>query len=415
MSPIVLAMAGVLAFRAAPAPDPTAVQSERVAGASRLFEQRRFAEAAREFLALWHDTRDPSQLFNAGISSFAARHYAHAVAHLGAYLALPGLGAEDRAEAGAQRRTALAETVAVRLTVDRPTGGPLHVEALRVAAADPRPPLVFTLNAETAELALDPGTWRLRATDADLLPAEATIVVTAGATPPVRLTLRHRPVLDGPPVPLDLPVMPDMPVMPVMPDLPAPQRRRMAIAGGTIGGAVGVTGLALLAYGQVRLTRAPWRPPPNCPDIAECRREIAVAQRWRAAGTGLLGAGVGVTIGALTSTITNPRRRRAAWAAELGAGAAAAIAGIVVTEWTGHRFNEISTAPTVGLDDRDMLVHHADRHTVGALALGLGVGLVVSAGRGLLAELTHRRRLARGVVRLDLAPGRGTIVVSTRF
>ncbi|MFY0539701.1 hypothetical protein [Nannocystis pusilla] len=86
---IVQGVALAMAMVTADAPAASASSKEqRVAAAYQQFEKQRHVEAALEFEALWRDFKEPRFLFNAAVTRYTARHYAHAVAYLNEYLAL---------------------------------------------------------------------------------------------------------------------------------------------------------------------------------------------------------------------------------------------------------------------------------------------------------------------------------------
>src|SRR5690606_26626822 len=133
-------------------------------------EHGRFAEAALEYEALWREGHGASDLFNAAASRFALRHYTHAVAHLDALLALPGLTAAQRGEASNLAEIARGKTHAVplELRTQRPLDAPLTLTLTIVSAfaSDIRPDITMVIRpGARAVLSLVPAVCRIRVED----------------------------------------------------------------------------------------------------------------------------------------------------------------------------------------------------------------------------------------------------------
>lgn len=203
---IVQGVALVMAMVTADAPAAAASSKEqRVAAAYQQFEKQRHVEAALEFEGLWRDFKEPRFLFNAAVTRYTARHYAHAVAYLNEYLALKEVKGADREEAKAQLEVARREvtSVQVRVQAEGVSGEPT-VTARWVSefASDIRPelpvPLAASGTGQGGVIQLDPGTWVLRAQAPGAEPMEVQVKVAAGAAVSADLALKPVPQETGP-------------------------------------------------------------------------------------------------------------------------------------------------------------------------------------------------------------------------
>lgn len=333
------------------------------------FGARQFTASSAKFEALWSEFSEPRFLFNAAISRFSARHFAHAVMHLESYLRLTGLTAEDLAVARSQLEAARAKTRQVRLAGRLATEPSKEIWVDLEHEAEPglRPALRVALPVVagkfTGSLYLDPGGWRIQAQCPPGSQTSAAHVLVGESSKPVEVLLECQ--LERPPV-----------------STQAHVRRRSAIASGAFGGATLVVG-ALVAGVFIHKR-----------DALLQREDLGTvnnnATRWfiwfevrAAAGLALVGVGAGAAIGAGTTAIQSDRWRRLAYLSELAVGGGMVLGAMVArhrflvvenhkreTEnWEQFRMNSVTTL------SRDLT---ADTF------VGLGVGLLASASAGLL-------------------------------
>lgn len=375
---------GPASARAAPA---GAEIEARRAAALRLHEERRFAEAATLLERLADETGRSDLLFDAGQARFAAGHRAHALRLWEAYARAPDRTSDDLAVVARRLADARALLTPIALLVHVPADMSEVTATLR-RRYDPadqlRPPLVFAGlrpagGAATAEVALDPGVWEL---------------VVAGGGREARLELH----VDRSPRAIELSLQPSAP-SPAPPPGP-PERRRslpLMLSLGGLGGVSAISGAVLAGIGASRFgdrTRA------CAADLADLRCvEVGLLAEVRqtGAGGGLVGAGFGIGVAAITAAL--PVRRRA-WIAELAAGGGLLVLGAA---WLAGE--NVAYARATG--DADYLARIEPwmaRRTVAAALLGAGVGLAVGATTGLVV----RRRMT-------LRPTLGLSGVGLRF
>lgn len=357
-----------------PAAGPNAPSSgeERRGRAQAAFEHGRFAEAAIEYESLWREGHGASDLFNAAASRFALRHYAHAVAHLESLLALSSLTPAQREEAANLAQIARGKTTAVALVLrsPRPLATPVTVTLAVVSAfaSDQRPDITRTIGpGDRATLALDAGVWRISVDDPRFEPVtlEVRVEPTPSTTPQV-LDLRARPDARG--------------------------LRRFALGWGTAGAVGVVAGAGLLGAGQGRWSSRLDTPIEECTPgnpvypIAACRDALAGAGNLRTAGGGVLGVGVGALVGGLVALAPTPRGRKIGWTATAVVGGLSAIGGAVALGLGVQQFSERNDRSAWTAEDHRALGGAAATHTVGAVFVGLGGGLLASSATGLVLE-----------------------------
>ncbi|MBZ5711116.1 hypothetical protein [Nannocystis pusilla] len=410
---VALAMAMVTADAPAGA---ASSKDERVAAAYRQFEKQRHVEAALEFEGLWRDFKEPRFLFNAAVTRYTARHYAHAVAYLNEYLALAEVKGADRDEAKAQLEVARREVTSVQVRVQAEgVGGEPTVTARWVSefASDIRPelpvPLAPSGTAQGGVIQLDPGTWVLRAQAPGAEPAEVQIKVTAGAAVTAELALKPVPAETGPKGQTG-------------PDAGKPlDGRKIGLATVGVGAGLSVIGVALTAVGQAKgfgpalkadaMACADWS------DLQGCSSDLRAGATLRAAGTGVLGAGLGLVGSGAIWFIRKEKSRRLAWYVEAGVGGAALIGGIVGLVVGGGNFNEANTSPEASWATLPGEVKGpAAIFAASSAVAGLGIGLAAGAGLGLGLSRGKSSQYAKAL-RLGGGPGRTALglTLSGRF
>ncbi len=386
-------------------------KEERVAKAAANYAQNRSVEAALGFEGLWKDyPAEHDFLFNAAASRFAAGHFAHAIAYTRDYLlAAREIAAEDRKEAEAQLREALAQTSAVGVTVNidglAPGGGPAGVTivAQHVAreSGDLRPELLFAARLGVAStLQLDLGYWTVRAEAAGYTVAEQRVEVRKGQVGAV--TLRLAPA----------PVKPPEVVGPAQPrEVPAKVVRANKIGFGVTGGVFSAVGIGVMIAGGVKAGSTK-----DCTivDVDVCGRDLSHGLTTRAAGTIVLGGGLGLITGGLTWLAKDPAVRKKAWIAEAVVGGVAVVVGLVVSGMADTRFTEANNGNTIKVwSDHYEQFGKLPGHAIGNTLLGFGGGAVVSSVVGLLVQ---RKYLHRGIgVSAMLGRGQAGLALYGRF
>lgn len=285
-------------FAAEVAPPPLDAEQKRLReAAAQLHDAGHPAEAAAQLEALISATGGhPDLHFDAGQSRMAAGHHAHARRHFLAFLAAPGLPADDRELGKVRVEAAESRTEAVTVRLFPGTDALVRVRR----ADDPsRPALEATAVGGAALMHLDPGPWDVEVEASGFPPRRARVEVAAA---PVTLELRLVPETGpaaGPPV------------------APAPALRPATGRAETIAGGVLVP-LGLVALGALaavapayqetrsnfsRLRGALERDPCDAIALVELAGLPAEARRERAAlialgvtSGALLGAGVGLLV-----------------------------------------------------------------------------------------------------------------------
>lgn len=346
---------------AAPAPSGDLASPPSIGGAM-LLDDDDPASAAGVFEGLWNRERDPAALVWAGLSRARAKDAAHAVAYLTEALALdlpPPLADAARAGLAEARRTTTVVTIELRVHGD----STILLGLRRVGS--PAPTLHFSLTPQPGlqvlPVALDPGVWHV-----ELRRGAHTIARTVTVGPDLRVIRLAEPT---PPAP------------------PRPRIRSLRLAGLITGGNLAVVGAGLLgiAGSRVRQDIVVLNDAPSCRGL--CRDDLAIAAGTRAAGAGLLGAGLGLAVGALGTYFPTPRGRRIAWTVDLAAGGTL-VGASFFGSLAGGTFNRTNQPHTPG----DSLSTSLDRHTAGAATLGLGLGLAASATLALLLDRSDTRR-----------------------
>ncbi|MDC0675872.1 hypothetical protein [Nannocystis radixulma] len=414
MQGVALAMAMVTADAPAGA---ASSKDERVAAAYQQFEKQRHVEAALEFEGLWRDFKEPRFLFNAAVTRYTARHYAHAVAYLNEYLALAEVKGADRDEAKAQLEVARREvtSVQVRVQAEGVSGEPT-VTARWVSefASDIRPelpvPLAPSGTAQGGVIQLDPGTWVLRAQAPGAEPAEVQVKVAAGAAVTAELALKPVPQETGPkgqPAP--------------QPGMNEKGRRVGGLAMIGQGAAVTAIGIVVTAVAQAKdFGPALKAGPDKCGDwaaLTACSVDLREGAQLRGAGTGLLGAGIGLAATGPIWFVRNDRSRRVAWIVQASVGGAALIGGIVGVALSASGFNEANTSPEATWQSvSEGVKGPATIYAVTSAITGLGVGLAAGAGLGLGVTRGKKSQYAKAL-RLGGGPGRAAfgLTLSGRF
>lgn len=399
----------------------SASKDERVAAAYQQFEKQRHVEAALEFEALWHDFKEPRFLFNAAITRYTARHYAHAVAYLNEYLALAAVTGADRVEAQAQLEVAHREVTNVQAKVrTEGVSGPVSVSARRVSElrSDLRPPLPVKLSPAAGghggAIELDPGTWTLRAEAPGAAPAEVEVKVVVGTPTLAELTLRPLPQETGPAK------------GPVDTERKIDGRKAMIVSIG-VGAGLAVGGAVLTGVGQaLKFGPAVAKPAAECatdPALIGCSKAVRSGLELRSAGAGVLGAGVGVAISSVAWGLKSERSRRTAWIVEAGVGGAALVGGIVGLVIGANQVNRANAAfqasDAATWAEIQGAKGPAAVYTASSAIVGLGAGLATSAAIGLglsRGQSSKTSAMARALrVGGAAAPGLAGLSLSGRF
>lgn len=183
----------------APRPE-AAVSPEDLRGtaAKQLYSEQRYVEAARAYEGLYKEFANPKYLFNAAASHEGAAQDAHAYVALRRFLDHPGLSAEDQARGEARLQPLRRRTTSLQLEITpspRPAGlelelrrtgiEPLRLDADALAALDRR---------GVIELRAEQGEWSVQAEAPGYLKVEAPLQHTAGAA---RAVLRLAPVAES--------------------------------------------------------------------------------------------------------------------------------------------------------------------------------------------------------------------------
>ncbi|MCY0989820.1 hypothetical protein OV203_21965 [Nannocystis sp. ILAH1] len=417
---IVQGVALAMAMVTADAPAASASSKEqRVAAAYQQFEKQRHVEAALEFEALWRDFKEPRFLFNAAVTRYTARHYAHAVAYLNEYLALAEVKGADRDEAKAQLEVARREvsSVQVRVQANGVAGAPtVTARWVSELASDLRPQLPVAVApsgaAQSGVIQLDPGTWVVRAEAPGAEPAEVQIKVAAGAPVTAELALK----------PLPKETSPETPTKPGPDNSPLVRRTAGFVALGD-GLGLAAVGIVVTAVGQAtRFGPALKTDPMNCadwPTLVECSSKLRSGAELRGVGTGLVGAGLGLVATAPIWFARNEKARRVAWAVETGLGGAALIGGIVGVVLSARGFNEANATPNATWQSvSEGVKGPATTYAAATAITGFGVGVVTGAGLGLAFGLSRGKSSQYAkALRVGGAPGRSAfgLTLSGRF
>lgn len=389
LAPVAVGLAlGLAAPVARAAPVDAASVEARRAAALRLHEERRHAEAAALLEQLAEETGRSELLFDAGQARFAAGHRAHALRLWQAYARAPGRGGDDLALVTRRIADVRALLTPVALLVHVPADMSEVTATIRrryEPADQERPPLVLSGlrpsgGAVTAEVALDPGVWEL---------------VVAGGGREARRELH----VDRAARAIELSLRPPVATSPARPDASAPRRdMRLMFGLGAAGGAAAISGAVLAGLGATRFharTGACAADPgdPRCVEV-----DLLAEVRRTGAGGGLVGAGFGLAVAAITAAV--PARRRA-WIAELvgGGGLLALGAAWLVAE-------NVAYARMAG--DADYLARVEPwlaRRTAAAALLGAGAGLTGGAATGLALRRRSAPRPTLGLSGVGLRVG----------
>lgn len=191
---------------------------------------------------------------------------------------------------------------------------------------------------------------------------------------------------------------------PEVPDrVPKKVRMRHSAALITSGIPIFITGLALAVYGsnqydEKRLAKVP-------------SGDLVPSIRIRATGTGLIGAAVGLWTTGLTAEYDV---RPWVWAAELGLGGAALVAGSVWSGVTTSRWNSSETNRLYCNNNTGVDCFVA--HRMGAsFFLGFGTSMIVGATTGLIVNKKFGGRPQKVSFAPHFGPGSGGLLVEGRF
>lgn len=368
----------------------------------------------------WQATLHPRALYLAAMAHLALKHDSQAILALRRYLAgaLAGESARSVDVARIRLEQLQARTTPVTLQISPPVARGVQLELGVTREADADPATEFTVDVSTLEtgpsgftLRLEPGAWRLKLSRVGYTPVERAVEVPSSSGEAV---VEFAMVLEEP--------APQSPLPPQSePAVPAPVQTRSevnpALARGlkiglTAGGAgVAAGGVVLAIVGAVRRKATVSCDPA---DVYSCAAELTGAMRLRSTGASLIGGGLGVMAGGLTWLARDPGTRRKAWFAELGLGGAIVVGGAIGLTLGSLQLNRASAAPFTSWSefyDRPGQIGH----TISAGLFGLGVGLIASAGTGMIVQRAARGRWgAASTLRVSPAFGPG-VVVSGRF
>jgi len=197
--------------------------------------------------------------------------------------------------------------------------------------------------------------------------------------------------------------------------LPRKVKRQLQNGLNATGLPVFVGGLTAAIYGSTRYTDTISQAVDSCGGAAACQVPLLPAIRWRSAGVGLLGGGVGLLLTGLTAELDAPP---AAWIAEISIGGALLVGGAAwLTANTLHINRHLET---LGFGDPDW-EQALDRDNSSRLAAagitGFGAGMLVGATIGALVYHKHRRHRVATRLRLNptIAQGHAGLLVHGHF
>lgn len=430
------------------------------------YVQRDFLRAARMYEALFADTGAVKFLYNAGMAREAAGHDAEALMHWHEYLRLTDdIAADERIQLLEQMAAARRRTAPIRLRLASP--GRETIE-LRYAADAEREPLRISVQGRR-NLDLDPGAWTASVVGSSAPPQEFIAKIAPDLGPqdvvvrpkdPSQTAARLVTVRFGPPaaisagisvsfagrhfvpertlrsaestwkltpeqwtlrarapgyLPTELALGPALP-----PSVDVELRRdwsRVLSVGLGVGFAA--AGVALLAAGTTLTLRGARKYrglgdelAANDPLSRADADAVTGAIGQQTIGYGLLGAGVGAGVAAITGAIGGRR----ALIAEASVGVALALTGAIGLPLTVASYADVAPADAT-LADAD--VRRRRDHAFGA-TLGAGLALTSAALVALIARqvLTNRAgRARRATVQptLNVAPHAGSLGIRGRF
>ncbi len=426
MTSIIFAFAGGPGLRAAAAAQE-AVSEEPDAIAKQMFREQRYLEAATAFEELWTAKQIPKGLFNAAMAREMMGHELHAFVLLREYLDIPELSASERAKAEDRIRVLQERAPKLRVIVspaDIPVAGlDLHV---RRGALDPSRVEVHLDGSALAMLAApgepgaydlpaEPGPWSLELAARGYAPGRASVTVAREQVSQTSLTLE--PLTDG------IEPEPSSPQVPDSPPRDGASGRSLALGLGVAAGVMVVAGAVTLGVSGSRWGRnrealldatGTYRADPTHDELPWEAASDRLASNWLSTngGAGMLGAGLGLGLGSVTSVAP---RRKSVWAAEVAIGAALGLGAFVAYTYTVDGFNRrhekirYGADSTKSWDDQskraasDSLNRSRTEGLVSSLLVGVGAGLLVSGIVGLI----HGRRPSPGLARTSISPYSG--------
>lgn len=361
-----------------------------------LLQREAFGPLLTEASACRQTTGHPRAAYFQGIAYLAMGEPSSAIGALERYLAESSASEAPRLLEIAAHRLEKAKSLAgqVVLTIETELdAGELMISIRRVGEASPRlaKPLAELIEPTgSARLWLNPGSYLLTASAAGVLSSQRQIEVHPGGRLEVGMLVR-KPV-----------AQPDVQSPAVSPRASFPSTPWFASTGAASGALV-VAGLVSLPAGRVGAGKQ-MRPRDECnSDIAsldQCRRRLAYFTGLSGAGAGLLGTGLGVLGGGLVALLPRASARRTAWVAEAGVSGAivatgAALLAIGLRDFNALNLDSGASFLLWGDAFETRTSRYARTYVGGALALGFGVGLGLSAGTGLLVEHLSPGRTTR--------------------
>jgi hypothetical protein len=171
-------------------------------------------------------------------------------------------------------------------------------------------------------------------------------------------------------------------------------------------------GLGLAIGGAVELRRNLRRSEDDCPDNAvPCRDLVTRGLSLRAAGLGLIGAGLGSAAAFAVYLSPRPRVRTAVWAGEAAVGLVGVVAGAVGVGLSAGAYNDMNQdVAWTATGYRDDVQRLGAQHSAAAFFLGMGTSLLVRS----LSLLVWNRQIERAARRERLRERRGPILEGAR-
>ncbi len=443
---------------------PGTSEDERLQAARKDYKEDRFGPAAWAFEALAKDYPENAKYhYFAGLARENAGHDTHAALHLRQFLASDAGTPEER-EIAKKRVAAIAKrTTRVRVSLpsgESPKALQISYTGPKPPAAVPKLTILLnTLPREgTAyELTLEPGLWDLEAAPRQMgdVYIDTTHVEVQAGEPLKFVKLNNSPVIHeleltlGPPKAVrrgvkihlrrnELPPedhtfttkadttrqellpgtytyeatargfrpaqgelrvrQPTFETITLTPKLDPQERRRRLTLGLSLAGislATGAVGSSLIGVSESRLSHI------KSPETGSYATQKSIPLRNMGdAGAGLVGATLGLWIGAATSPVT----RKSAWKAELVLGALSSLGGALgygfaVKPWNDYYKPHLSEIPQETMGQRYQLL-------ASSAAFGLGLGLLTSGTASALSQRTRTRNSTRASLRPTITHGR---------
>ncbi|MGB1013770.1 MAG: hypothetical protein ACPG4T_06530, partial [Nannocystaceae bacterium] len=377
---------------------PTRVK--RFAYAEKLYHEQHFVESAVEFEALWRTYKNLRYLYNAALARQSAGHLGHAAAYLVQYIKHPETTIEKRDLATRLLEHIRKSLVAVEVRVEG-----AHAETLRATFHGGFPSqqreaeVTYPLVEQRCTIYLDPGTWQLDAVGKDARSKEFELVVRP-AQDPTTADLRMVRTAQSPE--------------------PEPERGRpkITIAEASLGLGVGILGAAFLGVGLTGYGQANQSLDGKLANGTDEALDFGALKRpsgFVAAGSGLLGAGMGFAVSGIPSLLRSQRRRRVANTVTLTLGVGLLSVGALATgflvedrkDLLGQLSDRSVDLPEyTSISQRGLSLYKNEQNRLLGLsaAVGLGAGLAVGSAIAMLVERVNPSRSKRERTKHGLTP-----------